>query len=177
MKYAIKVPIDDGGWLYVTETKEDGICDIATYDTFEKAEEYAKLWKNGIVVECQYTEAERLRAKKQAIKEELYDKVKMEMFKASSKLEGIDYDKIPGTIKNMDHEQLEEYAWWLYKRVGELERERKFSKVSRVEVIGPEKREYVRYFNEEEFMNWGLQDDDRTLKIFVHDGNKDFYED
>lgn len=112
-------------------------------------------------------EIEELRDKKQAIKEELYDAVKMEMFKASSKLEGIDYDKVPGTIKNMDHEQLQDYAWWLYKRVGELERERKFSKVSRVEVIGPEKREYVRYFNEEEFMNWGLQDDDRTLKIFI----------
>ena len=88
MKYAIKVPIDDGGWLYVTETKEDGSCDIATYDTREEAEEHAKLWNNGTVVECQYTEAERLRAKKQAIKEELYDKVKMEMFKASSELEG-----------------------------------------------------------------------------------------
>ena len=37
-------------------------------------------------------EIEKLRAKKQAIKEELYDKVKMEMFKASSKLEGIDYE-------------------------------------------------------------------------------------
>lgn len=37
-------------------------------------------------------EIEELRAKKKAIKEELYDKVKMEMFKASSKLEGIDYE-------------------------------------------------------------------------------------
>ena len=36
-------------------------------------------------------EIEELRAKKQAIKEELYDAVKMEMFKTSSKLEGIDY--------------------------------------------------------------------------------------
>ena len=85
-------------------------------------------------------------------------------------------DKVPGTIKNMDHEQLQEYAWFLFKRVGELERERKFSKVSRVEVIGPESREYVRYFNEEEFMNWGLQDDDRTLKIFILDGNNSLYE-
>ena len=33
-------------------------------------------------------EIEELRAKKQAIKEELYDKVKMEMFEASSALEG-----------------------------------------------------------------------------------------
>ena len=80
--------------------------------------------------------------------------------------------EVPGTIKNMTHEELQDYAWWLYKRVGELERERKFTKVSRVEVIGPESREYVRYFNGEEFMNWGLQDDDRTLKIFIHDGNK-----
>jgi len=36
-------------------------------------------------------EIEELRAKKQAIYEELYEVVKMEMFKASSKLEGIDY--------------------------------------------------------------------------------------
>ena len=34
-------------------------------------------------------EIEELRAKKQAIKEELYDKVKMEMFEASSALEGL----------------------------------------------------------------------------------------
>jgi hypothetical protein len=75
--------------------------------------------------------------------------------------------EIPGTIKNMEHEALQEYAWWLFKRVGELERERKFSKVSRVEVIGPEKREYVRYFKDGEFMSYDLQDDDRTLKVFI----------
>jgi len=75
--------------------------------------------------------------------------------------------KIPGTIKNMTHEQLQEYAWWLFKRVGELERERKFSKVSRLEVIGPESREYVRYFKKDEFMSYDLQDDDRTLKVFI----------
>ena len=38
-------------------------------------------------------EIEELRAKKQAIKEELYDAVKMEMFKASSALEDIDYEE------------------------------------------------------------------------------------
>jgi hypothetical protein len=75
--------------------------------------------------------------------------------------------EIPGTIKNMEHEALQEYAWWLFKRVGELERERKFTKVSRVEVIGPQKREYVRYFEDGEFMDWDLQDDDRTLKVFI----------
>ena len=75
--------------------------------------------------------------------------------------------EIPGTIKNMDHEQLQEYAWFLYKELGKLERERRFSKVSRLEVIGKEGREYVRYFEEEEYMDWYLQDDDRTLKIFI----------
>ena len=114
-------------------------------------------------------EEERLRSKKKLIHDELYDKVKMEMFKASSALEGIEYDKIPGTIKNMSREQLDEYAWWLYKRVGVLERERKFSKISRVEVIGSEGREYVRYFKDDEYMDWDLQDDDRTLKIFIEE--------
>jgi len=122
-------------------------------------------------------EIEELRAKKQAIKEELYDAVKMKMFEASSKLEGIEYNKIPGTIKNRTHEELQGYAWWLYKRVGVLERERKFSKISRVEVIGPEKREYVRYFTDNEYMDHDIQDDDRTLKIFITNENDDLYED
>ena len=76
-------------------------------------------------------------------------------------------NEVPGTIKNMTHEQLQEYAWWLVKRVGELERERKFTKVSRLEVIGPEGREYVRYFKKGEFMSHDIQDDDRTLKVFI----------
>jgi hypothetical protein len=76
-------------------------------------------------------------------------------------------DKVPGTIKNLTHEELEEYAWWLYRRVGVLERE----------VIGPEKREYVRYFTDNEYMDHDIQDDDRTLKIFITNGNDDFYED
>ena len=78
-------------------------------------------------------------------------------------------DKIPGTIKNLTHEQLQDYAWFLHKRVGVLERERKFSKISRVEVIGKEGREYVRYFKDDEYMDWDLQDDDRTLKIFIEE--------
>ena len=45
--------------------------------------------------------------------------------------------------------------------------EGKFSAVSRVEVIGKNGREYVRYFEDEEFMYIDLQDDDRTLKIFI----------
>lgn len=38
-------------------------------------------------------EVEDLRVKKKQIHEELYDKVKMEMFKASSALEGIEYEE------------------------------------------------------------------------------------
>ena len=41
--------------------------------------------------------------------------------------------------------------------------------VSRVEVIGPDGREYVRYFKEDEFMHFMVQDDGRTLKIFIED--------
>ena len=40
------------------------------------------------------SEEERLRVKKKLIHDELYDAVKMEMFKASSKLEGIDMQDI-----------------------------------------------------------------------------------
>ena len=48
-------------------------------------------------------------------------------------------------------------------------KELQFKDVSRVEVIGPEGREYVRYFKEDEYMHYMLQDDDRTLKIFIED--------
>ena len=82
----------------------------------------------------QAIEVERLRAKKRAIKEELYDAVKTEMFKASSKLEGIDYDKI-----------------------------------SRVEVIDETGRGYIRYLKDEENVRYAVQDEGRTLKIFIDD--------
>jgi hypothetical protein len=77
--------------------------------------------------------------------------------------------EIPRTITNLSLEDLQIYAWFLYKNMCQLERERKFSHVSRVEVIGPEGREYVRYFEPEEFMHYVMQDDDRTLKIFIED--------
>jgi len=44
-----------------------------------------------------------------------------------------------------------------------------FKDVSRVEVIGSDGREYVRYFKPDEWMHYMLQDDDRTLKIFIED--------
>ena len=43
------------------------------------------------------------------------------------------------------------------------------SDISRVEVIGPDGREYVRYFEEDEFMNFSIQDEGRTLKSFIED--------
>lgn len=45
----------------------------------------------------------------------------------------------------------------------------KFKDISRVEVIGPEGREYVRYFKEDEWMHYMIQDEGRTLKIFIED--------
>ena len=42
-------------------------------------------------------------------------------------------------------------------------------KISRVEVIGPDGREYVRYFKEDEWMHYMIQDDGRTLKIFIEE--------
>ena len=41
--------------------------------------------------------------------------------------------------------------------------------ISRVEVIGPDGREYVRYFEEDEWMHVMIQDEGRTLKIFIED--------
>lgn len=81
-------------------------------------------------------------------------------------------DKIPNTITKLSLEQLQELAWSWYKTMSQLERELKFSGVSRVEVIGPEGREYVRYFEDEEFMYTELQDDGRTLKIFIDEVNE-----
>jgi len=78
-------------------------------------------------------------------------------------------DKIPNSITKLNLEQLQELAWSWYKTMSQLERERKFSAVSRVEVIGKNGREYTRYFDDEEFMYIDLQDDDRTLKIFIED--------
>ena len=48
-------------------------------------------------------------------------------------------------------------------------RDLQFKKVSRVEVIGPDGREYVRYFEVKEHMRYVLQDDNRTLKIFIEE--------
>lgn len=131
MKYAIKLPIDidASDWLYLTNPDEDGNPVVVTFDTKEMAESVNfGVWSNyGRVVEYKEPKAktgnifidasnlvddlsneeiEELRAKKQAIKEELYDKVKMEMFKASSKLEGIDYELPYSTRKEAADEKI-----------------------------------------------------------------------
>ena len=42
-----------------------------------------------------------------------------------------------------------------------------YNKVSRVEVIGQDGREYVRYFKEDESMYYMIQDEGQTLKIVI----------
>ena len=44
-----------------------------------------------------------------------------------------------------------------------------FDSVNRLEVIGPQGREYVRYFKDDEYMKYMIQDEGRTLKIFIED--------
>ena len=41
--------------------------------------------------------------------------------------------------------------------------------VTRVEVIDEEGRSYVNYLNEDQRVHFSLQDDDRTLKVFIDD--------
>ena len=39
--------------------------------------------------------------------------------------------------------------------------------VTRLEVIGPNGRDFVRYLKDDEEFNYSVQDDGRTLKIFI----------
>lgn len=47
------------------------------------------------------------------------------------------------------------------------------NKITRVEVIGPKGREYVGYFEEGIEARASLQDERRTLKIFLDTANED----
>jgi len=45
--------------------------------------------------------------------------------------------------------------------------------ISRIEVIGPDGREYVRYLNDNEVILTGLQDKGKTLKLFIEGGKNE----
>jgi len=51
-----------------------------------------------------------------------------------------------------------------------------YDKISRVEIIGSDGREYVRYFKEDESMYYMIQDEGRTLKIVIEDNSKEYYQ-
>lgn len=74
---------------------------------------------------------------------------------------------IPNSIKNADRETLEKLAWGWYKMVCDLERQVDCKYVTRVEVIDDAGRAYVKYLKEGEGIKYSLQDDDRTLKVFI----------
>jgi hypothetical protein len=44
-----------------------------------------------------------------------------------------------------------------------------YGPISRIEVIGPDGREYVRYLNDNEVILTGLQDKGKTLKLFIEE--------
>lgn len=41
--------------------------------------------------------------------------------------------------------------------------------VTRIEIIGPDGREYVRYLEEDEWTHYSLQDEGQTLKVFIEE--------
>lgn len=45
-------------------------------------------------------------------------------------------------------------------------------KITRIEVIGPDGREYVRYLKEDEHPYYMLQDDGHTLKMVIEKTNE-----
>ena len=171
---------------------------------------------------------------KYAIKEELYDVVKIEMFKASSKLEGIDMDekqekalddlaKLSQQMEESRNQYEEENdAWWdgltekeredafyavckrihkaelmdygtyryalydvfgfdggmymhgmncgfmaIHNAIGDGEDYQAMRGVNRLEVIDENGRALVKYLNKDEKVRYELQDDDRTLKVFI----------
>ena len=51
MKYAVKVPMPDDDWIFVTKEGPDGL-EIVLHDSREEALEQAKIWGGkGVVVE------------------------------------------------------------------------------------------------------------------------------
>ena len=55
----------------------------------------------------------------------------------------------------------------IHNAIGDGEDYQKMRRVDRFEVIDDTGRGYVKYLDKGEFIQYGLQDDDRTLKVFI----------
>ncbi len=55
----------------------------------------------------------------------------------------------------------------IHNAIADGEEYQKMRRVNRLEVIDETGRGYVKYLDKHEFIQYGLQDDDRTLKIFI----------
>jgi hypothetical protein len=55
----------------------------------------------------------------------------------------------------------------IHNAIGDGEDYRKMSRVNRFEVIDKDGRSYIKYLDENEGIKYSLQDDDRTLKVFI----------
>ena len=55
----------------------------------------------------------------------------------------------------------------IHNAIGDGEDYQKMRRVNRFEVIDETGRGYVKYLEKDEFIQYGLQDDDRTLKVFI----------
>ena len=55
----------------------------------------------------------------------------------------------------------------IHNAIGDGEDYQKMRRVNRFEVIDETGRGYVKYLDKDEFIQYGLQDDDRTLKVFI----------
>jgi len=58
-------------------------------------------------------------------------------------------------------------TWTVSKKPDEVQFLEEPEKITRLEVIGPDGREYVRYFESGESMDYMIQDDGQTLKIII----------
>jgi hypothetical protein len=54
-----------------------------------------------------------------------------------------------------------------------VKRKRKMNKIDRIEIIDETGRVYVRRLSENEWLEYSLQDDSRTLKMFIDNGEAD----
>ena len=74
---------------------------------------------------------------------------------------------IPSSIKNLDRDTLEKFAWGWYNQLREMEKNANCKLVTRVEVIDGHGRSYVNHLEDDEFAWLSYQDDGKTLKVFI----------